>query len=223
MINAFEKLNHEVCRCSLCPRLVHFREEVPSLAKFQFQDHWRKPVPGFGDARAWLLLLGLAPSSQGANRTGRIFTGDASAVFLMNALYKEGFASQSFSQSKEDGLKLKGCYMTASVKCVPPKHRPLKTEILNCSRYLYAELELLTHLKVVLALGKLAFDSYLQYAHQKGRLIKRIAFKHGVWVDFEGLPSLVASYHPSPQNTQTGRLTETMFCDLLRRINTFGS
>lgn len=222
MKQRLKKLNQVICKCRLCPRLVHFREHVPAKPQFEAETYWRRPVAGFGDEKAWLLLLGLAPSAQGGNRTGRIFTGDASAVFLMRALHREGFANQPYSESSDDGLKLLGCYLTAAVKCVPPQNRPLAKEINNCSQYLIQEMELLSQLKVVLALGRLAFDSYLEYARMRGASVKGITFKHGAKFEFEGLPILFASYHPSPQNTQTGVLNEKMFCALLKRVKRLG-
>jgi uracil-DNA glycosylase family 4 len=220
MFPSFKQLNECVVKCRLCPRLVKYREEAPAKKSLQNEKHWRKPVPGFGDHEAWLLILGLAPSLIGGNRTGRIFTGDESARFLFNALYKEGFANQSTSESRDDGLKLKGCYITASVKCVPPQHKPMKQEFINCSRYYLNEIALLKNLKCVLALGKLAFDAYLGFMKEQGLSIHGIKFRHGIKVEFEGFPTLYASYHPSPQNTNTGIMTEAMFRQLLKKTRT---
>lgn len=204
-----------VIDCRRCPRLVKFRESVPPRKD---QDYWRRPLPGFGDPKAWLLILGMAPSAEGGNRTGRIFTGDGSGRFLFQTLYKEGFANQPTSESADDGLKLKGCYITAAVKCVPPQNKPEKKEFLNCSGYFWNEIALLKNLTTVLALGKLAFDAYLHFVREQGKDVSGMKFHHGAMFPFEGLPTLYASYHPSPQNTNTGKLTEAMFRKLIRNI-----
>ena len=219
MSDSLKIFNDHLIKCQLCPRLVHYRETVVLPPSFHTQKGWRKPVPGFGDQSAWLMILGLAPSPQGGNRTGRIFTGDKSAIFLMNALYAEGLANQPTSISKDDGLKLHGCYMTAAVKCVPPNHRPSKEEYMRCTRtYLFHEMELFSHLKAVLVLGRVAFDAYFDWAKTKDANIKKPSFKHGQSYVNYGLPTLYASYHPSPQNTNTGLLTEKMFRGLLKEI-----
>jgi uracil-DNA glycosylase len=215
---SFEQLRAEVVQCRRCPRLVGFRENVPPKPKFQNQAFWRKPVPGFGDPQAWLLILGLAPSPDGGNRTGRIFTGDQTGVFLMKMLYQAGFSNQPTSESIHDGLKLKGCFMTAAVKCVPPLHKPTSSECLNCSQYYQNELYLLKNLKVVLALGKVAFDAYIKHVIAQGIKVGKVSFEHGAYYDWAGVPAVYCSYHPSPQNTNTGKLTETMFIDLLKKI-----
>lgn len=175
-------------------------------------------MPGFGDPEAQLLILGLAPSIDGGNRTGRIFTGDPSARFLIPALHAEGFANQPFSESREDGLELLNCYITASVKCVPPGHKPLKEELITCSRYYKNEYFLLKKLKVVLALGKFAFDAHLNYQKMQGENVQGMHFEHGACYEFKKAPKLYAAFHPSPQNTQTGKLTTEMFKDVLRKI-----
>lgn len=204
-MDAFEELNDRVTACRLCPRLVAFRESVALRGKLAEEPAWRKPVPGFGDPRAWLLIVGLAPSAQGGNRTGRIFTGDPSGVFLMKALHAEGFASQPTSESLDDGLKLKGCYLTAAVKCVPPKNRPTAEEFRTCRPYLDAEWALLPETRAILALGGAS------YALFGGK-----GFTHGA--KLAGEVPVYASYHPSPQNTYTGKLTQEMLRSLLRRI-----
>lgn len=214
----FQKLNKTVVQCRLCPRLVSYREAVPARASFADQHYWRKPVPGYGDPQAWLVLLGLAPSAHGGNRTGRIFTGDASARFLIKALYDEGFANQPTSVAKDDGLILHGCYMTAMVKCVPPKDKPTREECLTCSRYWQHELRLLHNAKAILALGGMAFNAVCLFAKEHGHKTSGMKFKHGAHYTFEGLPMLYSSYHPSPQNTNTGKLSAEMFSSLLKQI-----
>ncbi len=219
LFESFEALNSCVIKCRLCPRLVDYREHVLPKPKFQHEIYWRKPIPGFGDPKAWLLLTGLAPSPDGGNRTGRIFTGDATGRFLMKMLYQAGFANQPICESAKDGLILKDCYLTAAVKCVPPLHKPTPQECRNCAQYYHNEVYLLKNLKAVLALGRLAFDAYLQYAKMQGFSTRNMPFRHGAkyqWGD--RVPALYASYHPSPQNTNTGKLSEEMLLTLLEQI-----
>lgn len=213
-------LREEVVACRLCPRLVSFREKVPAKAPYLKEKYWRHPVPGFGDPEAKLFILGLAPAAHGGNRTGRIFTGDASARFLMRMLYAEGLANQPTSESIDDGLELSGCYITASVKCVPPKDKPNRSEKKNCSQYFERELSILKNVKFILVLGKIAFDAYLGFLRRKGYSTKGIVFGHGLRYDWDGLPTLYASYHPSPRNVNTKKLSEAMFRGLLRKIMT---
>jgi uracil-DNA glycosylase family 4 len=214
MHKSFKTLNGCVTECRLCPRLVKFRENVPEKKQFAGQTYWRRPVPGFGDPDAYLLILGLAPSAQGGNRTGRIFTGDESARFLFQALHKEGFANQPTSTSIDDGLKLHGCYMTAAVKCVPPANRPTPLEEKHCFPYLVNEFALLKKVTAVLALGGIAFKEYLRYVKARGSH----RFRHGEKHLIEGFPTVYTSYHPSPQNTNTGKLNLSMLCNVLKQI-----
>ncbi len=214
----FNILNETIVQCTRCPRLVAYRETVPFRKAFCQEPGWRKPVPGFGDRDAWLLILGLAPSIEGGNRTGRIFTGDGSARFLIKALHKAGFASQAQSDTAQDNLQLKGCYITAAVKCVPPKHHPLPEEFSNCSSYFENEFFLLKNVRAVLALGKMAFDTYQSFLIRSGALQKKHPFAFGNKVLVPGWPTLYGAFHPSPQNTNTGKLTEEMFLVLLTRI-----
>ena len=209
-------LNQAVIGCTLCKRLVAYRESVLPKPQFAHQSYWKKPVPGFGDPKAHLFILGLAPSAQGGNRTGRIFTGDGSGDFLFKALYKAGLANQSTSIALTDGLKLMGCYITAAVKCAPPKNKPTPVECKTCSQYWTRELTLLKEVTSILVLGKFAFDTFCTYAKAQGCQTKGLVFKHGGIYPFEGLPTLYASYHPSPQNTNTGKLTEEMLLDVLK-------
>lgn len=204
--------------CRKCPRLVRYRETVPEKKKFEGMEHWRKPVPGFGDEKAWLLILGLAPSSQGGNRTGRIFTGDESAKFLFKVLHAEKFAELSTSVSANDEQKLKGCYLTAAVKCVPPDNLPEKKETHNCSVYLWNEMHLLKQISSVLVLGKFAMDAYLWYVKHEGGKVGKVRFRHGGKEEIVGFPTLYMCYHPSPQNTNTGKLTEKMMRQILQDI-----
>jgi uracil-DNA glycosylase len=197
---------------------VRYRETVPPRRTFASQDYWRRPVPGFGDPEARLVVIGLAPAAHGGNRTGRVFTGDESGRFLVAALHEAGFANQPVSESKDDGLVYTGCYVTAAVKCVPPHDRPTAEEFENCSSWLDSELRLLERAKAVLALGRAAFEAYLDYAESRGAATKGLAFEHGKRYSLGGLPALYASYHPSPRNTHTGKLTRKMMAALLKRI-----
>lgn len=213
-----DRLNETIAGCRLCPRLVLHRETVLTRKCYEAECHWRKPAPGFGDPNAWLLILGLAPSSEGGNRTGRIFTGDASAKFLIRNLYEAGLANQPESLHRDDGLKLKGCYLTPAVKCVPPKHHPLPIELEQCSRYLEEEIHLLPRLKCVLALGQIAFQAFKTHLSSRGVECRSLKFAHGARYELEKAPVLYASYHPSPQNTNTGVLTDESFQHLLKAI-----
>ena len=217
------QLELEVVGCRICPRLVRFREAVSPRASFQSQEYWRRPVPGFGDPGAWLMVLGLAPSAHGGNRTGRVFTGDESGRFLMRALYKTGFANQPTSISRDDGLRLSGCFIAAAVRCVPPDNKPAPAEFSNCCRYLDREFQLLTNLRAVVALGQIAFKTYLDFTRRKGLSIKGGQFTHGARIQIAGMPWLYGSYHPSPQNTYTGRLTEGMLIEVIERAKADGS
>jgi uracil-DNA glycosylase family 4 len=218
-------LNEEIVACRKCPRLVEYREKVAKEKRRAFREwtYWGKPVPGFGDAHAQLLILGLAPAAHGANRTGRVFTGDRSGDFLYAALHKAGFANQPTSLHRDDGLQLTNVYVTATIRCAPPENKPLPEEILNCRGYLESELEILRP-KAVLALGKIAWDAYLEILKQRGIIPSRAAyvFAHGAEAKLP-LPSsrLFGVYHPSQQNTQTGRVTPSMYAQVLRRVRRF--
>jgi len=202
--------------------LVEYREEVARKKRKEFVDweYWGRPVPGFGDPNASLLIVGLAPAAHGGNRTGRVFTGDRSGDFLYEALYKVGLANQPTSQNLEDGLELKGAYVTAAVKCAPPDNKPSTEETTNCSGYLAGEIDSLKDLKAILCLGQFAFNVVIRIIQDKYNLPQSSAkFGHGKVLGLgDGIPPIICSYHPSPRNTQTGRLTEKMFLSVLRRI-----
>lgn len=215
MIENLKKLQQEVVACRKCPRLIEYCREIARLKRRAYRDwdYWGKPVPSFGDPRARLLIVGLAPGAHGANRTGRMFTGDGSGDFLYRALHETGFASQRESLSSDDGLALRDAYITAPVRCAPPGNRPTAEEFYNCASFLEREMVYLTHVQVVVVLGGLARDSYLRVRVGRGEIERRSSypFRHGAVYRFpEGLPALICSYHPSRQNTQTGKLTAEM-------------
>jgi uracil-DNA glycosylase family 4 len=213
--DSLSRITADVVSCVACPRLVAWRERVATdkRASFRNEEYWAKPVPGFGDPGASLLIVGLAPAAHGGNRTGRIFTGDRSGDWLYGALYSAGFANQPDSHHRNDGLKLSDCYITAAVRCAPPENKPTLAEFLRCRPYLVREIKLLAGIKAVIALGKIAFDAFLAaYAECGGVIPKpRPKFGHGIAVDLPGGPRLICSYHPSQQNTFTGKLTRAMF------------
>ena len=210
-----EDLNATIIRCRKCPRLVRWREAVARKPPRRYlgQPYWARPVTGFGDAEARLLIVGLAPAANGGNRTGRIFTGDESGNWLYETLYKFGFSNQANSVSRSDGLRLTDCYITAAVRCAPPANKPARDEFENCRPYLVQELKLLKNVRVVLALGKIAFDSFLKAYQEMGGTVSkpRPQFGHGALAQLGYGVTLIGSYHPSQQNTFTGKLTRKMF------------
>ena len=215
-------LNQQIICCRKCPQLVRYREKVARTKRRAYRDwtYWGRPVPGFGDPQAELMIIGLAPAAHGANRTGRVFTGDRSGEFLYRMLYRDGLASQPTSTHRDDGLALYNAYVTATIRCAPLANKPLPVEVHNCRPYLEAELDLLRP-RAVLALGRIAFDAYLKLLQERGTIATRAAcrFAHGASYQLPGgLPRLFASYHPSQQNTQTGKLTPAMFARMLRQI-----
>jgi uracil-DNA glycosylase len=219
---SLQVLAQEIIACTRCPRLIEYDREVARVKRRAYRDetYWGKPVPGFGDPDARLLIVGLAPGAHGANRTGRVFTGDSSGDLLYRVLYETGFASQPHSTSREDGLTLDGAYIAAAVRCAPPDNKPSTDEIANCRPYLQREIDLLKHVRVVVALGKLAFDNYLLLLRNRGEIRSRSAFLFAHNRMHETAPErplLISSYHPSQQNTSTGKLTEPMFLAVFQR------
>ncbi len=242
------RLQRRIIGCTSCPRLVKYREEVARTRRRMYASdiYWGKPLPGFGDPAAGLLILGLAPAAHGGNRTGRMFTGDRSGDFLFRALYEAGFANQPESRHRGDGLELRNCFITASLRCAPPANKPLPEELLNCRPYLETEFRLLRNMRAVLVLGRIAFDSFLRLVYQSrlfqpaesrdsakaGRKAEAgrrnagsladtlpgrssLQFGHGLSYDLgDRVPRLFCSFHPSQQNTQTGKLT----LEMLRRV-----
>ena len=214
-----EAVQQEVAHCRRCPRLVRWREAVAAAprASFAGQIYWGRGVPGFGDPGARLAVVGLAPAAHGANRTGRMFTGDRSGDFLYRALFEAGFANQPESKSANDGLVLNDAFVTAPVRCAPPDNKPTTSEILNCRPFLERELALLQRVRVVVALGGIAFTQYLIFLQKQQIIRTRAAFRFshgGVYRTHEGGPLLMGCYHPSQQNTSTKKLTAAMLRDL---------
>ena len=226
----FNPLPRQLEACRDCPRLAAHREAVANktiMRRRTFDDasYWGKPVPGFGDPKARILILGLAPGAHGSNRTGRMFTGDASGDFLFPALWRAGLANQATSVHKDDGLILSDVFITAACRCVPPGNKPLRSEVLTCQQWLSYDFSGLTSLRLVLALGAIAHDSYIEYLKARGQNIikSQFRFAHGRLHRFEeGLP-LLDSYHVSYQNTNTGTLTKEMFDALLEQAKTLAS
>jgi len=217
-MSELEKLNKEIIQCRKCPRLVEWREEVARVKRkaYQDQEYWGKPVPGFGDPKARVLVVGLAPGAHGSNRTGRQFTGDASGGFLYPALYRAGFSNQPSAESRSDGLILKDMYITASGRCAPPANKPSSEELYNCQLYLEREVEILQP-KVIVCLGRIAFDRVL-IVHSARNL--KWKFGHGAVYQLENGVWVLCSYHPSQQNTLTGKLTVEMFDDIWKKAKT---
>jgi uracil-DNA glycosylase family 4 len=215
-------LESQITGCRKCPRLVTWREQVAQERRRAYRDwdYWGKPVPGFGDSQARVLAVGLAPGAHGSNRTGRMFTGDGSGIFLYRALYRAGFASQPETLHRTDGLQLTSIFISAVCRCAPPKNKPLPEEISNCLPYLRQEVGLLSRLEGIVCLGKIAFENTLRLYRIQGKHIPRLEFSHGAFYSLgEDLPWLLASYHPSRQNTQTGRLTEQMFDEIWEKVS----
>jgi len=211
----------DIVECRRCPRLVEYREDVAArkVRRFREWEYWGRPVPSLGPPGAHLLIVGLAPAAHGGNRTGRIFTGDRSGDWLYRALHRFGFANQPNSTDRNDGLRLKDCYITAAVHCAPPDNKPLPSEFVNCRPYLLEELQQLGNVRVVVVLGLIAFKAYFLARKQLGweNPVPLPAFGHGLTATLPDGVAVISSYHPSQQNTQTGKLTEKMFDDVFRQ------
>jgi uracil-DNA glycosylase family 4 len=218
-VDLLAALLDDIVACERCPRLRAHCEEIARVKRRAYRDqqYWGRPVPSFGDPAARLLIVGLAPGAHGANRTGRMFTGDRSGDFLYKALHATGFASQPWSRARGDGLALRDAWITAAVRCAPPDNKPSPEEFRNCRAWLDREVALLGNVLVVVALGKLAFDAYLATLRVRGLAVPRLHFAHNALHRVAGAPPLISSYHPSQQNTQTGRLTEAMLRSVFRR------
>jgi uracil-DNA glycosylase family 4 len=214
-------LNAQIIACEACPRLRAYGAEIARIRKRQWRDwsYWGLPVPSFGDPRARVMVLGLAPGAHGSNRTGRPFTGDGSGNFMFPILYEAGFASQPNAESRDDGMKLTDMWVTAAVHCAPPANKPTPEEQRNCSHWLDEEIALLDRVKVVVCLGKIGFDAYVAYLLRKGTINARrgLEFAHGAEYKLPNGINLLATYHPSLQNTNTGKLTAPMFLKIFTR------
>ncbi len=214
-------LNAEVISCTRCPRLVEYRERIAREKRRAYRDleYWGKPVPGFGDPKARVLVLGLAPGAHGSNRTGRPFTGDASGNFMYPILYETGFASLPTAIARDDGQVLTGLYITAAARCAPPDNKPLPEEIASCAPFLERELEGLKDLRVIVALGRIGFEAYLNYLKRRQTIASKreYEFRHGAEYSMPDGRILLAAYHPSAQNTNTGKLTKEMFLKIFKR------
>jgi uracil-DNA glycosylase family 4 len=219
--NALEALNSRIIACTRCSRLREHCAEVAQVRRRAYAEweYWGRPVPSFGDPQARVLALGLAPGAHGSNRTGRPFTGDGSGDFLYPVLHETGFASQPNSESREDGMQLTGLWISAVVRCAPPGNKPTPEEQRNCASWLDEEMKLLRQLHVIVCLGRIAFDGLIAHALRTGKLTSRagLVFGHGAEYTLPGGLTAIASYHPSLQNTNTGKLTRAMFLKVFRR------
>ncbi len=220
-LETLEQIHAAVTHCARCPRLVDHRETIARVKKREFRDwtYWGKPVPGFGDPNARMLIVGLAPAAHGANRTGRMFTGDSSGDWLYEALFRFGFANRPASVARDDGLELSDCYITAAARCAPPQNKPTAQEMTNCRSYLESELSLLQHVTLVVPLGRIGYEVWLKTSGWRDRLspAERPRFHHGSEAVLPDGTILLCSYHPSRQNTNTGRLTRAMWHRIFRR------
>ena len=219
----FKKLNKTIVKCKKCPRLTDFIKKISLEKRKQNMNekYWGKPVTGFGDIKAKLMIIGLAPAAHGGTRTGRVFTGDKSGDFLFKSLYSTKISNQNFSEKAGDGLKLKSTYITNILKCVPPGDKPINEEIIKCSNYFSKELEYLKDLKVIVALGKVSFDSCLKIYKKKFKINQKFEFKHGKKYVLPDNRILIACYHPSPRNVNTKVITPLMIDNLFRKAKKF--
>ena len=217
------QLNKSIIKCRKCKRLVSFREKIAKEKRRQYfeENYWGKPIIGYGDPNAKLLMIGLAPAAHGGNRTGRVFTGDKSADFLFTCLYEAGFSNQPHSIDREDGLKLNNLYLTTALKCVPPEDKPTAEELKTCFNYFRREIEFLSNINTIVALGKIAFDSCLNFYKQEYSIkAKNFIFSHGSKYKLPDNKTLIGSYHPSPRNVNTGRIDLKKMLTLLDKVKT---
>ena len=223
MSNNISQLNNKIIKCRLCTRLINFRKKILKKKRKQYinEQYWGKPITGFGDINGEMLFVGLAPAAHGGTRTGRVFTGDKSSDFLYKCLFKANISNQINSDHINDGLKLKNAYITAALKCVPPEDKPLKKELDNCSNFFDNEIELLKNLKVIVCLGKIAFDACKCFDKKKINLNQKIKFGHGKIYSLKNGIKLVGCYHPSPRNVNTGRINENKMVRLFQKIKDF--
>ena len=223
MNNNISQLNNKIIKCRSCDRLVVFRKKIVTNKRKQYikEKYWGKPITGFGDISGKILFVGLAPAAHGGTRTGRVFTGDRSSDFLYKCLFKAGISNQINSDHVNDGLELKNAYITAALKCVPPEDKPMKIELEKCSKFFNNEIELLKNLKVIVCLGKIAFDACKTFYKKKINLVGNIQFGHGKVYNLTNGIKLVGCYHPSPRNVNTGRINEIKMIRLFQKIKKF--
>jgi len=223
MINNISQLNNKIIKCRSCTRLINFRKKILKKKRKQYinEQYWGKPITGFGDINGEMLFVGLAPAAHGGTRTGRVFTGDKSSDFLYKCLFKANISNQINSDHINDGLKLKNAYITAALKCVPPEDKPLKIELDNCSNFFNNEIELLKNLKVIVCLGKIAFDACKYFYKKKINFNQKIKFGHGKIYSLKNGIKMVGCYHPSPRNVNTGRINEKKMVRLFQKIKDF--
>ena len=220
MSSNFNKLNNSIINCKKCKRLVRFRKKISKEKRKQYQHetYWGKPITGFGDTNGKILFVGLAPAAHGGTRTGRVFTGDKSSDFLYKCLFKAKISNQPKSEYKNDGLKLRKAFITTALKCVPPEDKPLKQELNNCFKYFDQEINLLKNLKIIVALGKIAFDACKYFYKNNYGFTENIQFKHNKIFKLPNNILLVGCYHPSPRNVNTGRINEKKMTLLFKRV-----
>ena len=220
MNKEFQILNKRIIKCNKCSRLVKFRKKISKEKRKQYlnQSYWGKPITGFGDINGKILFVGLAPAAHGGTRTGRVFTGDRSSDFLYKCLYKANISNQSNSDHINDGLKLNNAFITAALKCVPPEDKPLKQELHNCFHFFKKEINLLKNLKVIVALGKIAFDACVDFYKVNHNFKKKIKFGHNIIYNLPNNIFLVGCYHPSPRNVNTGRINEKKMTSLFKKV-----
>tara|TARA_Y100001970_G_scaffold267360_1_gene357307 strand:- start:5065 stop:5739 length:675 start_codon:yes stop_codon:yes gene_type:complete len=220
MFKNFENLENSIVSCKKCPRLVNFRNKIAKDKRKQYinEKYWGKPITGFGDQKARILFVGLAPAAHGGNRTGRVFTGDRSSDFLYKCLHKAKLSNQPNSDYKNDGLKLKDVFITTALKCVPPGDKPTKNELNTCFKYFKSEIENLKNLKIVVALGKIAFDACIVFYKKQFELSSNIKFGHSKFFKLPNNILLVGSYHPSPRNVNTGRIDVNKMTNLFVKV-----
>ena len=219
-MNKLIQLNKDIIKCNKCKRLVAFRKKISKSKRKQYMNeiYWGKPVPGFGDINGKILFVGLAPAAHGGTRTGRIFTGDKSSDFLYKCLYNVKLSNQNHSNHINDGLKLNNLYITTSLKCVPPQDKPLKKELHNCFNFLKKEISILNNVKIIVALGKIAFDSCIFFFKSNYNFVKKTKFSHGVTYKLPNNMTIIGCYHPSPRNVNTGRINEKKMTYLFKKI-----
>ena len=219
-MDKFFNLNKKIIKCNKCPRLVKFRKKISTEKRKQYENeiYWGKPITGFGDTKGKILFVGLAPAAHGGTRTGRVFTGDKSSDFLYKNLFNVKISNQNYSKHINDGLKLNNAFITTTLKCVPPEDKPLKKEQENCFKFLNQEISFLKNIKVIVALGKIGFDSCIYFFKKNYDFSKNVKFSHGAIYDLPNNIKIVGCYHPSPRNVNTGRINEKKMTSLFKKV-----